>query len=142
LLSNSDRIALDNKIELSYTTQCGTSGETKILTTTYKEYRLNTLQSLQLSIGLCTNQGYFDENLKEQTTNESVKRTLVHEIGHYLYYLKTTSKDIFDAICRKEEKNICTAGDFITRYAQTNASEDYAESFAYRYFHTYYNEEF
>jgi len=89
-----------------------------------------TLEEIELDISLCDSYQYIDQ-LEWQ-----IKKLVIHEIGHYLYYFKDTTPNIFESICWNKkwdtEKKICDYEEFVSNYAQTNAEEDYAETFSRR----------
>jgi hypothetical protein len=98
---------------------------------TYGNTSTTSLQSLELFFNLCK-----EKQLKEIRNNalyEYAKWLILHELGHYLYYIKDSKAHLFEAICWKEEQLLCTADDFVSTYAQTDKYEDYAEHFAYWY---------
>jgi hypothetical protein len=110
---------------------------------TYNDTTSVSLQFINLYIELCDKYASDPALTSQRKTSLAsiVKWLLVHEIGHYIYHIKNTSHPTFETICRTENKNLCTNSDFITSYAQTNSEEDYAEHFAYRYFHTLQQQE-
>jgi len=68
-----------------------------------------------------------------QNFDKHIKELVYHELAHYIYYLKDTTVQDFESICRSSWKNICNRSDFVTDYAQSGPGEDYAESFQYWY---------
>jgi len=106
---------------------------------TYGDTSTTSLQSIDLHFSLCN-----DARLKsvwDDTLRSYAKWLIVHELGHYLYYIKDTTFSVFERICWEGERNICTADDFIGEYAQTEKYEDYAEHFTYWYLVTVDKEE-
>lgn len=89
-----------------------------------------TLEEVKLDISLCDSYQYID-----QLGNQS-KKLFLHELGHYMYYFTDKNVDDFETICRtpneKTRKNICKSNEFVSKYAQTNKEEDYAETFSRR----------
>lgn len=64
-----------------------------------------------------------------------VRQIFTHELGHHVYYFLDPHVDRFEVICRKNEREqhgACDDMDFVSSYAQTLASEDYAETFLFR----------
>jgi len=52
--------------------------------------------------------------------------TAAHEIGHYVYFQKLSHEDRVEY-----EKLFADTNDFVSNYSKTNASENFAEEFAY-----------
>ena len=81
-----------------------------------------------MDIPLCDSYQYIDQ------LNTQVKKLLLHELGHYIYYFKDKSTNAFESLCRssdgKTTKNVCTSDEFVSAYAQTSTEEDYAETFS------------
>ena len=59
---------------------------------------------------------------------------MIHEFGHYLAYQSPEKIKRFNNLCWKGKQKTCSSEAFISNYAKTNADEDFAESFTYRYF--------
>lgn len=89
-----------------------------------------TLEKIQVNVWLCDSYQYIDQ------ISEQVKKLVIHEIWHYVYYLKDNSTNAFDTICRsirgKTKRNICNRDEFVSNYSQTSPEEDYAETFSRR----------
>jgi hypothetical protein len=63
-------------------------------------------------------------------------KIITHELWHHIYYFRDTNPQSFEMLCwdNELEKNArCNQADFVSDYAQTMASEDYAETFMVRY---------
>ncbi len=83
---------------------------------------------LHLKVNMCGN--YFV--LRDIDT--IFEKIVTHELGHHFYYYKDTKAGEFGDICRKSStvrNSACKDSDFVTDYAQTLSTEDYAEHFMY-----------
>lgn len=125
-LTAKDVQTLDQKIEITYVTGCGTTrGSYHMIQKTDGSQRK--FKMIKLNVNLC-DEAYYIKNF-----DRYVRQIFIHELGHYLYYFKDISTVNFDTLCRQEGENICQDEDFVSAYAQKNKEEDYAESFAHRY---------
>jgi Zn-dependent peptidase ImmA (M78 family) len=98
---------------------------------TYGDNSTTSLQSLELYFSLCNATNI--KEVRKMALNDYAKWLTLHELGHYLYYIKDTKAENFETICWEGDDKKCKDEDFISEYAQTNKYEDYAEQFAYRY---------
>ena len=131
ILTNNEIKTIKDKLELRFVESCGDNkgyhkinqyfGDNDILQNT-------TLEEIKLDISLCDSYQYIDQ------LNTQVKKLLLHELGHYIYYFKDTSTNVFESLCRRSDgkttKNVCTSDEFVSSYAQTTTEEDYAETFS------------
>lgn len=121
---------IENKIIVDFVSSCGKIRGAHKIYQYYSEGELldTKLQEISLTVPLCNSYQYIDQ------LDEQVKKLITHEVGHYLYYFKDESKNVFEDICRVTEKwiqkNVCDRSNFVTNYSQTNAEEDYAETFS------------
>ena len=122
ILTENDIQQLNNKIILTYKKDYGIN---------YGEYNATknqaetTINKITLTIYLNSAE-YFLKDFYDD-----IRRVLIHELGHYFSYQDQTSLRTFNKIC---EKNTCKKKDYINTYASTSTEEDFAETFAYRYF--------
>lgn len=84
-------------------------------------------KALKLHIGSCQDKKYL------ASYQAYFRQIFAHELGHYLYFFKDPNPQAFSRICRSGKKKDCKLEAFVSRYAQKNQEEDYAESFAYWY---------
>ena len=131
ILTNDEIKTIKDKLELRFVESCGDNkwyhkinqyyGDNDVLQNT-------TLEEIKLDIPLCDSYQYIDQ------LNTQVKKLLLHELGHYIYYFKDKSTNAFESLCRssdgKTTKNVCTSDEFVSAYAQTSTEEDYAETFS------------
>ncbi|MDO4713568.1 MAG: hypothetical protein Q4B28_02755 [bacterium] len=132
VLRSADLEQLDGNIFVSYRPQCEKMrGSFHLLQ--FKKDKSKRFKELRFVISLCpsTPQTQFIHHLRQ---------ILAHELGHYLYFFRDNQTDYFDQLCREEQSSKCQSEHFVSNYAQTNKEEDYAESFAYRYLHTLYQQ--
>lgn len=64
------------------------------------------------------------------------EKIVTHELAHHFYYYHDTKRFSFEDICWKNDtvkRAECSSKDFVTEYAQTLSTEDYAEHFMYRF---------
>lgn len=121
---------IEDKIIIDFVSSCDKIRGTHKIFQYYSEWALfdTKLQEITLTVPLCNSYQYIDQ------IDEQVQKLLTHEIGHYLYYFKDESRADFENICRVTEngiqENICERDNFVTSYSQTNAEEDYAETFS------------
>ena len=128
-LNEKDLVNLDEKIELQYVRSCGnTKGSFRM--TQNVDGTNRKVKAIQLKINLCEDQEYL------KTFEKYIRQIFIHELGHYVYYIKDTHTNTFGKICWNNGKNNCTAEQFVSTYAMQNVDEDYAESFAYWYLET------
>lgn len=134
ILTSIDKAKIKWKIELNYVDDCK---KIDWLTTVKQWYDSNKkrvkneLVSISLNISTC------EESNFNTLFSTSYKHVFIHELWHYIYYLKDTDTKSFEDICRdsEEKKKIeCAWYDkFYSKYAMNDPQEDYAESFAYRF---------
>lgn len=134
ILSSSDKAIIKGNVELNYVNDCK-----KIdWITTVKQWfdgnkkRVkNELVSISLNVSVCEERNF---NILFDT---SYKHVLIHELWHYIYYLKDNNTPLFEDICRDAEWNRKTScaweNAYYSKYAMNDPQEDYAESFSYRY---------
>jgi hypothetical protein len=88
---------------------------------------------LEIQVNMCNN--FFV--LKD--FYEYFSQIITHELWHHIYYFRDANTQAFEELCWDWEitrNTRCTKNDFVSDYAQTMASEDYAESFMVRYHQT------
>jgi len=64
------------------------------------------------------------------------EKIVTHELAHHFYYYRDTKAGAFEDLCWKSDtvrNTACKSNDFVTEYAQTLSTEDYAEHFMYRF---------
>jgi hypothetical protein len=128
-LTPNDIEILNEKIELKYLPNCGTTqGSYHMTQRTDGSNRQ--FKSIKLNINLCNETSYLKH------FDQYVRQIFIHEMAHYFYYFKDNYSTTFGAFCRQERENICTTADFVSNYAMKNQEEDYAESFTHRYLKT------
>ena len=133
LINQEERKTLIQKTKINYiANNCDSfHGDFKVVIKTRSTGKKETyIKESNININGCFNI-FIIENL-DQTLLEMI----VHELGgHMNHYLKDQDFEQFQAICRKtpkQQNNTCSNNDFVSEYAQTNAYEDYAESFTHR----------
>lgn len=128
-LTNDEKSLIKNKMELSFTPSCGKNQWYHKINQYYDNndvLQKTTLEEIKLDIPLCDSYQYIDQ------LSTQIKKLAIHEIGHYLYYFKDNAPDTFESLCRNKKGKTCDASEFVSNYAQTNAQEDYAETFSRR----------
>ena len=124
-LQEEDLKTLDGKITINYNKTCkNTKWSFHILQNS--DWTVKQFKWIILNINLCEN-----KNFVQNYTNY-IRQIFIHEISHYIYMFRDSQISKFDTICW-DAKSSCSAENFVSNYAQNNAAEDYAESFAYRY---------
>ena len=131
IITDTDKQTIKGKLSLSFVWSCEKNSWYHKINQYYDDKDIlqkTTLEDIGVNIWLCNSYQYIDQ-LEQQ-----VKKLVIHEIGHYIYYFKDTSPKQFAMICRNKEgtteKNTCNSDAFISTYAQTNSEEDYAETFS------------
>lgn len=125
ILEAQDIQNLNNKIQIEYIHQCGNvHGSYHMLVSPNWQ---KSVKNIIIKINICSTPVYIN-NFRRY-----IDQIFVHELAHYLYYFKDDTTDIFDRICRKDQRNICGTQWFVSNYATSSKEEDYAESFTYRY---------
>lgn len=133
VLSAKDKEMIRGKIQIQFVDTCKhIDGLTTIKY--YDPKRItskDTLLSILLNVSVCENRWY------STLFDSSYKHVLIHELGHYIYFLKDETRETFENICwtsNTDKRPECTSYDgFYSKYAMTDSQEDYAETFAYWY---------
>ncbi len=132
ILTSIDKAKIKGKIELNYVNDCKKIDWLTTVKQWYnsnKERVKNELVSISLNISTCEEANF------NTLFASSYKHVFIHELWHYIYYLKDTNTKSFEDICRKTDqtkKIDCAWYDkFYSKYAMNDPQEDYAESFAY-----------
>lgn len=124
-LTQEDLKILDNKIVLNYNKTCAnTKWAFHMLQSS--DWKQKIFKSIILNVNLCDNKGFI------QNYTNYIRQIFIHEISHYIYMFRDTWSANFDKICWDTAKG-CSSENFVSSYANSNAAEDYAESFAYWY---------
>ncbi len=133
ILTDSEKTRIKDKLEIGFVSSCGKNQGYHTIKQYYSDNDVlkdTTLEEIRLDISLCDSYQYIDQ-LEWQ-----VKKLLIHEIWHYMYYFKDKSANKFETICWNKkwdmEKNKCETEEFVSKYSQTSAEEDYAETFSRR----------
>lgn len=131
VLTPTDINTLKNKITVQYIPDCretkwSTTVEETVEGTNNKRITVN-VQNITLNVNICFNYQYI-QNIKNY-----IEQITIHELGHYVYYIKDTTPQTFQKICRKTNKASCPKTDFFSKYSQSWPEEDYAEVFLHRY---------
>ncbi len=133
LFDSSDIQMLKDKVDFEFVDSCQNfHGKYEIKETIdgqwhYVSYDTN---GLHLKLNLCGN--YF----VLRDIDIIFEKIVTHELGHHFYYYRDSKWGAFEDICRKSDSarnSSCKAKDFVTEYAQTLSTEDYAEHFMYRF---------
>ncbi|MFA7298861.1 MAG: hypothetical protein WC010_04425 [Candidatus Absconditabacterales bacterium] len=129
VFNSSDIKALDKKITMKYIPDCRkVQGFTTVAETMDRTKRIRAeIQNITLNINICFNYQYI------QGLSTYIEQIMVHELGHYIFYIKDNQSQSFEKICRKNGKISCPKDEFVSKYSQTGPEEDYAESFLHRY---------
>ena len=123
-LLNWDEIKLfDQKIKIHYTTKCQPlRGNFQLIN---NDDWSRSPKGIELLVSLC-------KPLPEvKSLERQLQHILTHELRHYIYFFRDKTTEKFNTICRNDEQNTCTKGDFYSNYSQENKEEDYAESVAF-----------
>ena len=124
-LTQEDLKVLDNKIVVNYNKTCAnTKWVFHMLQSS--DWKQKIFKSIILNVNLCDNKSFI------QNYTNYIRQIFIHEISHYIYMFRDTWTANFDKICWDTAKG-CTKENFVSNYANSNAAEDYAESFAYWY---------
>jgi len=124
-LTQEDLKILDNKIVLNYNKTCAnTKWAFHMLQSS--DWKQKIFKSIILNVNLCDNKSFI------QNYTNYIRQIFIHEISHYIYMFRDTWTADFDIICWDSGKG-CSEDSFVSNYANSNAAEDYAESFAYWY---------
>lgn len=129
-LSSREKKDIASALEIRFVQSCGKNQWYHKIKKYYidKVWDRTTLEEIKLDIWLCNSYQYIDQ------LDQQIKKLLIHEIGHYMYYFKDESSKNFESICRLKKwsvvKNTCDRDEFVSNYSQTNAEEDYAETFS------------
>ena len=124
-LTQEDLKILDNKIVLNYNKTCAnTKWAFHMLQSS--DWKQKVFKSIILNVNLCDNKSFI------QNYTNYIRQIFIHEISHYIYMFRDTWTANFDKICWDTAKG-CSSENFVSNYANSNAAEDYAESFAYWY---------
>ena len=131
IITQQEKQEIQNKLEIRFVSSCNKNVWYHKIKQYYNSDNIltkTTLEEIKIDIGLCNSYQYIDQ------LDQQVKKLLVHEIGHYIYYFKDKSTNIFENICRNKKgttaQNKCNRDEFVSNYSQTNAGEDYAETFS------------
>lgn len=131
VLSDNEKINIKNKLEIRFMKSCGNNKWYHKINQYYNDNNIlqdTKLEEIKLDIPLCDSYQYIDQ------LDTQVKKILLHELGHFIYYFKDTEPNTFERICRnttgKTIKSTCNRDEFVSSYAQTNTEEDYAETFS------------
>lgn len=131
VLTTADMAALDKKIIVKYIPDCRKTVWSTIVEETINQSNKKRIQAnvrtINLNVNICFNYQYI------QNIRSYIEQITVHELGHYVYYIKDNQPESFEKICRKTNKITCPKTQFISSYAQSWPEEDYAESFLHRY---------
>ena len=124
-LTKEDLKILDDKIVLNYNKTCAnTKWAFHMLQSS--DWKQKIFKSIILNVNLCDNKSFI------QNYTNYIRQIFIHEISHYIYMFIDTWTANFDKICWDTAKG-CSSENFVSNYANSNAAEDYAESFAYWY---------
>lgn len=124
-LTQEDLKILDDKIILNYNKTCAnTKWAFHMLQSS--DWKQKIFKSIILNVNLCENKSFI------QNYTNYIRQIFIHEISHYIYMFRDTWTANFDKICWDTSKG-CSSENFVSNYANSNAAEDYAESFAYWY---------
>ncbi len=133
IFTDDENKEIKDKLELRFVSSCSKNQWYHRIKQYYDDKDVlqnTTLEEIKIDIGLCNSYQYIDQ------LDQQVKKLLIHEIWHYMYYFKDKSSDKFETICRNKRwsvvKNKCGRNEFVSNYSQTNAEEDYAETFSRR----------
>lgn len=129
ILTQDDIKLIWPKITFTYVNECSElRGLTKVMISRIGERNVGTsLVSINFNVNLCEDMSYlsgFDKHIIDLS---------YHELAHYIYYIKDTTKTNFESICRNGTKNTCKKSDFVSDYSLTSPEEDYAETFQFWY---------
>lgn len=133
VLTYADKEIMKGKIEITYVNNCKVIDGLTTVKQWYNQNKVlvkNELISIQLNVSVCELPNYWS------LFSTSYRHVLIHEIWHYVYYLKDKNTKAFEDICWDWEtrKMACVSFEtFYSKYAMNDAQEDYAESFAYRF---------
>jgi hypothetical protein len=134
VLTSTDKSTIKWKIALTYVNDCKKINWLTNIKQRYdwnKKRIRNDLTSIDLNVSTCEDTNYI------KLFSTSYKHVFIHELWHYIYYLRDKDTSTFENICRWMEmvrKDGCTSDvSFYSKYAMTSSEEDYAETFAYWY---------
>lgn len=139
ILTTEDLANLHNKIDIRYLLGCDKTKWSYTIQQSTDEINHitnNTLENITLNVNVCFNLAYI------QNLPTYIKQISAHELGHYIYYFKDKAPQIFEKICRRDNKTICSNNKFMSNYAKSWPEEDYAESFAHWYLNDLSNSNF
>ena len=121
-ISQEDLEVLSGNINLVYFAQYGKNyGNFQAI----KQHNQINLKNITFNINLFSSEIFLNDFV------DDVRRILIHELGHYVSYQNPTLLQKFNKICKK---NSCKKKDYVSSYAFSSPEEDFAETFAYRYF--------
>ena len=134
ILTSIDKTTIKGKIELNYVNDCKKIDWITTVKQWYdwsKKRVKNELVSISLNISTCEDAGY------TSLFANSYKHVFIHEIWHYIYYLRDKNTKSFEDLCWDTDgkrKNACISFEtYFSKYAMNDQQEDYAETFAYWY---------
>ncbi len=133
LISNADIEQFQNKITLEYVNSCSNfhgSYKMKEIFTANRILISQQVDEMKILLNVCYNYHILYDIWF------LFEKIVLHEFGHHIYYQKDKHHADFEAICwtdDKTKKRTCWKQAFVTKYATTNALEDYAEQFMYSY---------
>lgn len=131
ILTDKEKDTIKDKLELRFISSCEKNKGYHRIKQYYNNNNIltnTTLEEVKIDVWLCDSYQYIDQ------LDQQIKKLLLHEIGHYVYYFKDKSTNMFENICRdknwKTAKKTCSSNEFVSNYSQTSADEDYAETFS------------
>lgn len=133
VLTDKDIAVLKDRIILSYQPGCEKFFGRYQVTVVYNEKWSiidKRMDNLQLKVNMCSN--FFI--MKEFPFY--FQKIVTHELAHHIYYFVDQDTDTFEEVCwLKDDKSNgkCSPSDFVSEYAMTLATEDYAETFMHRF---------
>jgi hypothetical protein len=133
ILTSTDKEILKGKIEIQYVNNCKQIDGITTVKQRYNQDKVivkNELVSIVLNVSTCEQENFWP------LFATSYKHVFIHELGHYIYYMKDRSTKEFEDICWNGDtrRTACLSYEtFYSKYAMWDPQEDYAETFAYRY---------
>lgn len=131
LFNTSDLEELKDKVDFEFVDSCQYfHGKYEIKETIdgYGHHVSYDTYGLHLKVNVCGN--YF----VLRDLDFIFEKIVTHELAHHFYYYHDNKSWAFEDICRSSpwvRNNVCKSTDFVTDYAQTLSTEDYAEHFMY-----------
>ncbi len=133
ILNVEDKKMLSGKIRINYVLDCKKIDGLTSVKQWYDENNIlakSELLYINLNVSICNEKNF------NALFEKSYRHVYIHELGHYVYFMKDLNTQNFEQICRywTTKNELCQSNEaFFSVYSAGEPQEDYAEAFAFWY---------